>query len=432
MKNNNINNDFYLRRLPVLSTVLLSLSILFYVYSFSYGVLTCLVGMAFLLCLFKDEVASSMGIFLLANNTILAIAFFMHDGIVSYLWNGQFDQYYIKVLFLESIFWGIFIIGCGKTSSVSSINTILNKKNSFLMVSSIIFLIIGIPFLIADIIISSSSYFISYVEFSSTGTVAYETGAAFVAFAVFLRIGKKVPRYHLLLELLAVLLILYIAIGSGKRLPLAYPIFAYTVWISYTYSRLLAGFVYFGIALSGYIFGIVRDAMVLQSPSADVLLSGLKYTNQGATLHASAVYVRIVDENLISTTDQLISFASNIFLAIFMSLSALPDVARINEYAMSYYDVQGNGGVIGAYSYFFLDWIGPFILPLLLVWMFRSRGATAALAFGFVAVMSPRWTLYNIGPAMRVLGLVAGMIFLLVIFDVRRFTSRRNFSRNMS
>ena len=432
MKNNNITSDFSLRRLPIIATVLLLLSSLFYIYSFSYGVLVCLVAMCFLLCLFKDEVASAMGIFLLANNVILAIAFFMQDGIVSYLWNGQFDQYYIKVLFLESIFWGIFIIGCGKRSGLSGMNSILNKKNNFIMVSSILFLFIGIPFLISDIIISSSSYFISYVEFSSTGTVAYESGAAFVAFAIFLRVGKKVPSYHLLLELLAVLLILYIAVGSGKRLPLAYPIFSYTVWIAYTYGRLLAGLVYFGIALSGYVFGIIRDAMVLQSVSADVLLSGLKYTNQGATLHASAVYVRIVDENLISTTDQLISFASNLFLAIFVSLSALPDVARINEYAMSYYDVQGNGGVIGAYSYFFLDWIGPFILPLFLVWMFRSRGATAALAFGFVAVMSPRWTLYNIGPALRVLGLVAGMIFLLVIFDVRRFTSRRKFSRNLS
>ena len=136
MKNNNITSDFSLRRLPIIATVLLLLSSLFYIYSFSYGVLVCLVAMCFLLCLFKDEVASAMGIFLLANNVILAIAFFMQDGIVSYLWNGQFDQYYIKVLFLESIFWGIFIIGCGKRSGLSGMNSILNKKNNFIMVSS--------------------------------------------------------------------------------------------------------------------------------------------------------------------------------------------------------------------------------------------------------------------------------------------------------
>lgn len=428
----NIQSDFYLRKLPILAAMVLCLSSLFYIYSISYGVLLCLVTLSFLICLYKDEVASSVGIFVLANNSILAVAFFAQDGIVSYLWNGQFDQYYIKVLFLESIFWGIFIISCGKTSGKPVNNTIILKKNRFDLISPIIFLLIGIPLLISDIVISSSSYFISYVEFSETGTVAYEAGAAFVAFSIFMRIGKKVPKHYLLLEIFAIMLILYIAAGSGKRLPLAYPIFAYTVWISYRYGRLLAGSVYFAIAISGYIFGIVRDAMVLQSVSFDALVSGLKYTNQGATLHASAVYVRIVDENLISSIDQLISFASNFFLAIFVSVSSLPDVARINEYAMSYYDVQGNGGLIGAYAYFFMDWVGPFLLPLILAWIYRSRGPVAALAFGFLAVMSPRWTLYNIGPALRILGLVTMLIFLLVIFDVRRFLSRPDFKKNLS
>jgi len=179
----------------------------------------------------------------------------------------------------------------------------------------------------------------------------------------------------------------------------------------------IAGAVYFMISVTGYIFGIVRDVMIFESISSEVLLSGLGFTNQGATLHASASYIRIVDEGLIGAADRFISLISNMFLAAFVSFSSLPDVARVNEYAMNYYQVQGNGGLIGAYSYFFLGWLGPLLLAGALALTFRSKGALLAISFGFLVVLSPRWTLYNIGPALRILGFT--ILFVLLFLLVR-------------
>jgi hypothetical protein len=415
-----IYNDFYDRKLAVLAAFGILFSFFFFSLSAPGGLFLCLIFSSFLIFLYRDEVASTLGIFLLVNNTILTISFFLQNGIVSYLWNPQFDEYYYKTILLENLFWFLFIITCGKSSSNAGEKSKIYLKNKIYNFNSIDLLFFSIPILIIDIIFSYSNYFISYIEFSATGTVGFELGAAFLAFGIFLRIGRKTSKLHLILETIAVLLVLYIAIGSGKRLPLAYPIFAYTVWMSYRYGRLLAASVYLAIATGGYAFGIFRDTMVLQSISSEMLVSGLGSTNQGATLHASAVYIRIVDENLVSAADQLISFISNFFLAIFVSVSALPDAARINEYASDYYGVQGNGGLIGAYSYFFLGWGGPAALSVLLAWIYKSRGAVTAIAFGFLAVLSPRWTLYNIGPAMRILGFVSAFIALSVWFDFRR------------
>jgi hypothetical protein len=408
-------------QLPALSLMLCALAALSYQLEYAYGLLACLMLSSLLICAFTDKLVSALGFFLLANNFILSISFIFHDGVISYLWTATFDAYYRKVLLLETLFWCFFVTFCGAKSAGGVTDSIVYRKNMLIDFPPIIFLLAGIPMLIGDIVVSSSSYFISYVEFSSTGTVAYETGAAFIAFGIFLRVGKRTPWLALALEALAILLILYIAVGSGKRLPLAYPVFSYTVLLAHHFSRLAAGTVYFAIALSGYVFGIVRDAMTLQSISSDILLSGLRSTNQGATVHASAVYVRIADEGLITTGERFVSFVSNMFLAAVVPVGSLPDVARVNEFAMTYYDVQGNGGLIGPYSYFFLGLTGPVLLAAALAWVYRSKGAIPTLAFGFLAVMNPRWTLYNIGPALRILGFTA--LFVLIVRLVRLRTA---------
>lgn len=402
-------------QLPSLSLFLAAVAILCFQINFTNGLLLCLILSSILIFAFTDKFVSVLGIYLLSNNIILSISFIFQDGIVSYLWTASFDNYYRKVLLLEILFWCAFVFVCGARAVDSLRQSVIYRKNTLIDLPPIIFLLTGIPMLIGDIIVSSSTYFISYVEFSSTGTVAYETGAAFIAFGIFLRVGKRTPWLSLALEAFAILLILYIAVGSGKRLPLAYPIFSYIVLLSHHFSRVIAGTVYFGIAVTGYIFGIVRDAMIVQSMSSDVLLSGLRSTNQGATLHASAAYIRIVDEGLIATAERFISLISNMFLATFVSVGSLPDVARVNEYTMNYYEVQGNGGFIGAYSYFFLGWLGPLLLAGALALIFRSKGALPTVAFGFLVILSPRWTLYNIGPALRILGFTVLFVLLFIL-----------------
>ncbi len=422
--------NLLLHRISALSLMLCALAALSYQLEYAYGLLVCLMLSSVLICAFTDKLVSALGFFLLANNFILSVSFLFQDGIVSYLWTATFDGYYRKVILLETLFWCSFVLFCGAKSANDGAQSKIYRKNMLVNFPPIIFLLAGIPMLIGDIVISSSSYFISYVEFSSTGTVAYETGSAFIAFGIFLRVGRRTSWLSLALEAVAILLILYIAVGSGKRLPLAYPVFSYTVLLAHHFSRMAAGTVYFAIALSGYVFGIVRDAMTLQSISSDILLSGLRSTNQGATMHASAVYVRIADEGLITTGERFVSFVSNMFLAAVVPVSSLPDVARVNEFAMNYYDVQGNGGLIGPYSYFFLGPTGPVLLAGALAWLYRSKGAIPTLTFGFLAVMSPRWTLYNIGPALRILGFTA--LFVLIVRLLRLRTGPNTYSKSVN
>lgn len=219
--NENFYNDLSGRKLSALAVFGILFSFFFFSINFPGGLFLCLIFSSFLIFLYRDEVASSLGIFLLVNNVIMTISFFSQDGVVSYLWNPQFDDYYYKAILLESLFWFLFIISCGNSTSNISRDSKINIKNKIYNLHPIDFLIAGIPLLIFDIIFSSSYYFISYVDFSSTGTVGFEAGAAFLAFSIFLRTGKETSKLHFFLEAIAVLLVLYIAIGSGKRLPLA-------------------------------------------------------------------------------------------------------------------------------------------------------------------------------------------------------------------
>ena len=341
---------------------------------------------------------------LMINLLYLYLSLWMTDGQISFLSEESFVTYYKKTLLLETIFWATFAgllarnMSLSRYSSVCRVRFQINYPVQLQFFSAIMMLAL-------EIIISSGAYFKPYSEVSDTGTIAYEVGCLLLALAIVSRTEKQTRARNLLLEGIGVVLALFIVVGSGKRLPFAYVIISYLLFYLQYYGKFRTLLLYLGISGLGFVLGIVRDFMSVDGFNTDLLAVGFGSSNQGAVLHASSVYLRVVDEGLVSVIDRGISFLSNFFGALLLPLSLLPEQAQINVQAMKYYDVQGNGGFIGTYSYFFIDWIGPILIASLLAWLCSRRGKWIDLIVTIILLTSPRWTLYNIGPVLRLVSM---------------------------
>lgn len=266
-----------------------------------------------------------------------------------------------------------------------------------------------------EILISYNSYNFSYIDMPNVGTLVFEVSCLLLGFIILKRGNLNAGSRIWLFELINVGLALYIVFSTGKRLPFSYIIIAYLARILPNYGYFRTGFIYFFIAISAYFFGIFRDFITLEGLSLSILIDGLYSTNQGAILHASAVYLRVVDENLITILDRLISFSGNFFGAIFIPISFLPEQVQINIFSMQHFPIQGNGGFIGSYAYYFFGWFGPVLLGVLLAWFCSRRGKLIDMIICLLILTSPRWTLYNIGPVVRLIVMVLFTIFMVDI-----------------
>lgn len=347
----------------------------------------------------------------LINLLYLWLAIWMMNGEISFLTDESFIFYYKKSLLLETIFWATFTVLYGFFVPIDQRSAIFDLRVKMNYPVEFQFYIV-IALFIFEIMLSSGAYFKSYSEFSDTGTIAYEIGCLLLALAIVTRTDFSSKHRSFVLETLAVGLALFIVIGSGKRLPFAYVIMAYLIFSLLHYGKLHTVLIYLVISGFGFFFGIFRDFMTSDGLEAELLASGFGSSNQGAVLHASAVYLRVADEGLSTVIDRGVSFLSNFFGALLLPISYLPEQAQINVHAMKYYDVQGNGGFIGPYSYFFLDWMGPFFLASVLACLCAHRGRWLNLLVMILVVTSPRWTLYNIGPVLRMIS----MTFMVVVF----------------
>jgi len=341
---------------------------------------------------------------LMINLLFLWLALFHMDGQVSFLSEESFTPYYKKALLLETIFWATFSGLFGFYMRSTKFSAVSGAKMQMLYPVQLQFFI-AISVLALEIMISSEAYFKPYSVVSDTGTIAYELGCLLLALAIASKTNYPVLTRNLILEMIGVGLALFIVLGTGKRLPLAYVIIAYLLFSLQHYGKLKTTLLYVGVSGFGFIVGIVRDFMTIDGITINLISAGFGSTNQGAVLHASAVYLRIADEGLSTVIDRGISFLSNFVGALLLPLSFLPEQTQINVHAMQYFDVQGNGGFIGSYSYFFLDWLGPFLLASVLAWLCSRRGRWLELLVMILLLTSPRWILYNIGPVVRLISM---------------------------
>lgn len=360
---------------------------------------------------------------IMTNLLFLWLAIWLMDGQVSFLTEESFFPYYKKSLLLETFFWATFSVlyrssfRAFESEKIYILNAVVKTPIDLQYVTAI-----GI--LVLEIIISSNAYFKPYSEVSDTGTIAYEVGCLMLALAIVSRTEYSRRPKVLMLEMLGVGIALFIVLGSGKRLPFAYVIIAYLLYSLQHYGKFRTTLLYFAISGFGFLLGIVRDFMAADSVSAEMLAIGFGASNQGAVLHASAVYLRVADEGLSTLLDRVISFMSNFFGALLLPISLLPEQAQINLHAMKYYDVQGNGGFIGTYSYYFLGWIGPFFIATVLALLCARRGRIINNLIVIIILTSPRWTLYNIGPVLRLISMTLVVSFC-VDFLYKLFKTRK-------
>lgn len=353
------------------------------------------------------------------NFLYLWLALWLMDGEISYLTNEQFINYYRKALLLETIFWATFAGLLGLYMDINQRGVVDGARLQMYYPVQFQF-ITAITILTIEILISSGDYFKPYSDVSDTGTIAYEIGCLVLTFAIVSRSENPIVNRNFVLEMVAVSLALLIVIGSGKRLPFAYVIMAYLLYSLKYYGKLRTAILYLAISGLGFVQGILRDFMSIDDFNTDLLMGGFGSSNQGAVLHASAVYLRVADEGLSSVIDRVISFLSNFVGALMLPFSFLPEQAQINVHAMQYYDVQGNGGFVGTYSYFFLDWIGPTFFASSLAWLCCRHGRWVKPLVIIIILTSPRWTLYNIGPVLRLISMLL-VLFIVIYFLYKPF-----------
>lgn len=354
------------------------------------------------------------------NLFFIWVALILTEGRISYLSADDYIEYYKKTIHLEALFW-ILYVHFHQYFSYRQKVRIDSKRNTLMRhASPHVLIVVALCLLSFEVLISSESYFSSYVDVSDVGTISYELGCLLLALAVVLR-GELTERFHFsIVEMCAVLVAIYIVIGSGKRLPFAYVIISYLLSYFRSYGKLRATFIYLSIFVGGYIFGIVRDLLKIDGFDMAMLADGLGSTNQGAVLHASSVYIRIVDEGLISYMDRLVSFMGNVFGSLLFPISYLPEQVQVNVFSMQHYPVQGNGGFIGSYCYYFLGYPGVFILSALLAKLCTSRGYWIELVAMMILLTSPRWTLYNVGPVVRLISMALIIMFVLQMLTKMR------------
>jgi hypothetical protein len=357
-------------------------------------------------------------LWVLSNLFFIVLAFSFGNGQISYLDDDSFSLYYKKSILLETVFWAAFSLThshIGKNRSVEE----KSRNPKIIKIPFAYTLWISILLLVIEIIISSNRYFSTYENDSGIGTIAFELGCFLLAFGIFQRGSVVYRNEQLILECLAVGLAAYVVSGSGKRLPFAFIVIAYLFRLINRKGLVLGAALYFCILIAGFVFGIFRDFMDFGRLEFGSLISGLESTNQGASLHAAAVYLRIIEEGLVSTVDRGISFIGNFLGSLFMPMSWLPEQVQINVVAMRYYAVQGNGGLPGVYSYFFLGWVGPILFGSGLGAICSARGKFMSM-FSFIVILtSPRWTLYNVGPVIRLVSMFLLLVMILQIVYIK-------------
>lgn len=336
--------------------------------------------------------------FLLSNSLVLVCVSYL-DLDYSYLFTREYVYFYLDSYFFESVFWMTFIFlvvvaGAQKVKPVGLLG--LNGRSLEVSLSVAILLIATEFFLNRD------RLFVPYGVSSSSGTVLYEVSALLVAVCVY-----SVPKKRVLAVLgsaVAILLLLVLSMAIGKRLPLSYVMLAVFARLPDFKLRKFVSFsLMFTAVCAGFFWGVFRDTLDASSISVEMIQKNFTTTNQGGSFHASAVYVRVAQEGLISAYERFLIFINTIFSTALFPMTLLPEGVVLNNYIQKFYQIQGNGGNIGSYSFFFLGWLGPIILPVILSCLMvrSSRNSVFSIVGVMVFLTLPRWTMYNVGPIVR-------------------------------
>lgn len=315
-------------------------------------------------------------------------------------------DYINKVLLLNSIF--IYSLG-----NLLNPRTVCNKMNldaqSFkshyifwpLLVVGLLMIQFGIK---GDTILDSGSY--------GGGSVQRSTMHEYFILIYFVLL-MVAPKNKFVGLTVVIILILYVAktILYGGRIE------AMQIGILYIYYRWILDrkenrLVVYSIALVGYyvssVFTKIRenalplltgDYMYYLSPIKNEELIKRDYimNNQGDVLQSSARFLGLVHDGILDTATRVASFFY-MLLSVFLPSALVPEYANLGNYRRDYAGA-GGGGLISAYFYVWMGYLGPFAIGAFLAYFINKGHKTNQLGFKVYAVillvMFPRWYAYT-------------------------------------
>lgn len=207
------------------------------------------------------------------------------------------------------------------------------------------------------------------------------------------------------------LYLLFIAsVFFGARLQISFFVIALLIRFVLPYSKFhaymsLAFFVFVGVLV-----GVARDVVGLQTD----LNSVFSTINQGASLRTAAVFLMAIDAGFFNISDRILA-AGATFLLGWVPSSLLENVGHLNVRITEFSEIQGNGGLIGSYLFFFFGSFGGFAFVALLGYLVRKAVHRVPILIAILIVTSYRWQLYNVIPVIKVL------LLLLILSAVWKF-----------
>lgn len=326
-------------------------------------------------------------IVLIFNLIVFSILYSL--GIVAYLSTTLYLSYYFLAIKYELI-----------TILVLLAIRIFSNGNGVLLVQSSKSLgTITIAVLVIEIALNWRGYFSGYSDNYHVGSVLFEIGCLLASFMILSK-----PKFLSFETMLVFLLVILIALGSGKRLGLSYIFMAY-LWrqfqLRWGYIRIITFIILF--TSIGYLWSVWRDDFSLSGISEIFLNS-----NHGGTLHSAAVYLRALNEGYFSVWDRLVLIVSTFLLSFFVPISYMPAIADLKTYILSFDSIQGNGGLIGSYVVLYFGKVG-YLCILFMHRFFIKMNWLKVILF----LLTYRISMYNWIPSFR---LVSYIVFLLLIF----------------
>jgi hypothetical protein len=120
-------------------------------------------------------------------------------------------------------------------------------------------------------------------------------------------------------------------------------------------------------------------------------------SNQGDVIQSSGRILGLIQNNILSFSDRLLSFFSYILSPIIPS-KLLPEYSNLASYKQDLYR-SGGGGLIGVYFYTWLGLVGPIISGIFIGYFiksFYSKNSIYYKLYGLcILITFPRWYAYN-------------------------------------
>jgi hypothetical protein len=196
-------------------------------------------------------------------------------------------------------------------------------------------------------------------------------------------------------------------------------------------SRIKNIFFYSGVIFSYLIFNLIGlfRAFLFDFNFYDIFNlaflinpNDIQSNHQSDVVHSSVRLIGMLENNIISLEDRIVSFISNL-AAIVIPFKFLPDIANLSMYRSYDFDV-GGGGIFPIYFFVWFGYLGS-VISAFLVFLFFSlinkKYSFFNLLFVIFLITSPRWIMYSPINLFKMSFLFLILIFILKQLKIIKF-----------